>query len=191
MKLVKLFISFLLLLIFQMTAFSQDPLGGRDLSTLKVDALTNNQISAIQQKLKQSGMTIDQVESQAIAKGMSPTEFAKLKDRVNGISGIVMAKSVKRNVGPGQINNLNSTKDSATINNNPYLNTSIYGSELFLPSNSGNASNKSLATPTNYEIGPNDVLKLVIYGVQEYSADLLVSKEGKILIDNVGAVKVG
>ena len=60
-----------------------------------------------------------------------------------------------------------------------------------MPSNSGNTANKSLATPTNYEIGPNDVLKLVIYGVQEYSADLIVSKEGKILIDNVGAIKVG
>jgi protein involved in polysaccharide export with SLBB domain len=191
MKLVKLFISFFLLLTFQITAFAQDPLGGRDLSTVKVEALTDNQISAIQQKLKQSGMTIDQMESQAIAKGMSPAEFAKLKDRVNGISGIVMAKSIKKNVESVQVNTINSTKDSTTIINNPYLNTALYGSELFLPTNAGNAANKLLATPTNYEIGPNDVLKLVIYGVQEYSADLLVSKEGKIFIDNVGAVKVG
>jgi hypothetical protein len=83
MKLVKFFLSFILLLIFQIATFAQDPLGSRDLSTVKVEALTDNQISAIQQKLKQSGMTIDQVESQAIAKGMSPTEFAKLKERVN------------------------------------------------------------------------------------------------------------
>ena len=190
MKLVKLFISFILLLTIQMTALAQDPLGGRDLSTVKVEALTDNQISAIQQKLKQSGMTIEQVESQAIAKGMSPAEFAKLKDRVNGISGIVMAKSVKKNVGTSQTNSTNSSKDSATINNNPFLNTAVYGSELFMPSNSGNAANKLIATPLNYEIGPNDVLKLVIYGVQEYSADLDVSKEGKILVDNVGAIKV-
>jgi hypothetical protein len=78
-----------------MTVFAQDPLSGRDLSTLKVETLTDNQISAIQQKLKQSNMTIDQVESQAISKGMSPSEFTKLKDRVNGISGIVVAKSNK------------------------------------------------------------------------------------------------
>ncbi len=102
-----------------------------------------------------------------------------------------MAKSVKRNVSTSQLNNASQVKDSANINTNPYLNTTVYGSELFLPTTSGNASNKSLATPTNYEIGPNDVLKLVIYGVQEYSADLLVSKEGKILVDNVGAIKVG
>lgn len=191
MKLVKFFLSLMFLMTFQIAAFAQDPLGGRDLSTLKVEALTDNQISAIQQKLKQSGMTIDQIESQAIAKGMSPAEFAKLKDRVNGIAGIVMAKSVKKNVSSMQQSSDTQEKDSLNINTNPYLNSAVYGSELFLPSNSGNAANKSLATPTNYEIGPNDVLKLVIYGVQEYSADLLVSKEGKILIDNVGAIKVG
>ncbi len=191
MKLVKFLLSFILLLTLQLTAIAQDPLGGRDLSTVKVEALTDNQISAIQQKLKQSGMTIDQVESQAIAKGMSPAEFAKLKDRVNGISGIVMAKSVKKNVSAGSSANQVAGKDTVSVALNPYLNTAVYGAELFLPSNSGNAANKALATPTNYEIGPNDVLKLVIYGVQEYSADLLVSKEGKIFIDNVGAVKIG
>jgi len=141
MKLVKLFISLLLLFTIQITSFAQDPLGGRDLSTLKVDALTENQIAAIQQKLKQSGMTIDQVESQAIAKGMSSTEFSKLKDRVNGISGIVMAKSVKKNAGTSQNNSTNSSKDSSNINSNPYLNISVFGSELFLPSNLGNAAN--------------------------------------------------
>jgi protein involved in polysaccharide export with SLBB domain len=190
MKLVKFLLTLSILFFINTTVNAQDPLGGRDLSTVKVDALTDNQISAIQQKLKQSGLTIDQVESQAIAKGMSTTEFAKLKDRVNGISGIVMAKSVKRNISNQQVSNIQS-KDSLLGITNPNLNTLLYGSELFQISNNGNTANKTLATPLNYEIGPNDVLKLVIYGVQEYSADLAVSKEGKILIDNVGSVKVG
>jgi DNA-binding CsgD family transcriptional regulator len=98
--------------------YGQDPLGGRDLSSLKVDALSDNQITAIQQKLKQSGFTIDQVESQAIAKGMSPAEFAKLKDRLNGVSGIVMAKSVKRGNVVSQTTTSNAVKDSATANFN-------------------------------------------------------------------------
>ena len=117
MRFIKPFITTIILLTFCFSIYAQDPLGGRDLSTIKVDALSENQITAIQQKLKQSGMTIDQVESQAIAKGMSPVEFAKLKDRVNGVSGIVMAKSVKR----GNINtqtattNTSKDKDSSTV----------------------------------------------------------------------------
>ena len=192
MKFIKSIITLVILMTLSFTVFAQDPLGGRDLSTLKVDALSDNQITAIQQKLKQSGFTIDQLESQAIAKGMSPSEFTKLKDRVNGISGIVMAKAVKR----GNINsptNASSTKDNdstaASINTN--INTLVYGSELFATSSGNtNAANKVIATPLNYEIGPNDVIKLVVYGVQEYSSDLTVSKEGKIQVDNVGQIKV-
>ena len=59
----------------------------------------------------------------------------------------------------------------------------LYGSELFaISSSNSNAANKVIATPLNYEIGPNDVIKLVVYGVQEYSSDLIVSKEGKIQV---------
>jgi len=191
MKLTKLLLTLIFLLSVSFVVHAQDPLGGRDLSQVKAEALTENQITAIQQKLKQSGMTIDQVESQAIAKGMSPTEFTKLKDRINGISGIVIAKSVKRNVSASSTNSSNTIKDSSNSIINYSINTLVYGSELFTPNTSGNTANKSLATPTNYEIGPNDVLKLVIYGVQEYSSDLTVSKEGKVYVDNVGYIKVG
>jgi protein involved in polysaccharide export with SLBB domain len=176
---------------FSLSIYAQDPLGGRDLSTLKVDALSENQITAIQQKLKQSGMTIDQAESQAIAKGMSPAEFAKLKDRVNGVSGIVMAKAVKRGNVISQTAATNAIKDTATVTINTSINTLVYGSELFsISSSNTNVANKIIATPLNYEIGPGDVIKLVVYGVQEYSSDLPVSKEGKIQVDNVGQIKI-
>ena len=191
MRFFKTLINVVILMTFSLSIYAQDPLGGRDLSTLKVDALSENQITAIQQKLKQSGMTIDQVQSQAIAKGMSPDEFAKLKDRVNGISGIVMAKSVKRGNLMSQTSATNTVKDSATVAINTSINTLVYGSELFtISSSNANSANKVIATPLNYEIGPNDVIKLVVYGVQEYSSDLTVSKEGKIQVDNVGQIKV-
>jgi protein involved in polysaccharide export with SLBB domain len=192
MRFIKPFFTLVILLAFSFSVYAQDPLGGRDLSTLKVDALSDNQITAIQQKLKQSGMTIDQVESQAIAKGMTPAEFSKLKDRVNGISGIVMAKSVKRGNVMSQTAVSNVVKDSTTVTINTSINSLVYGSELFaaVTNSTGNVANKVIATPLNYEIGPNDVIKLVVYGVQEYSSDLIVSKEGKIQVDNVGQIKV-
>jgi protein involved in polysaccharide export with SLBB domain len=192
MRYIKTCITIAILLIFSFSVFAQDPLGGRDLSNFKVEVLTENQIAAIQQKLKQSGFTIDQVESQAIAKGMPPEEFAKLRDRLNGISGIVMAKPVKKGSSVPQKSSINTVKDlDSTLNNlNFNFNSLVYGSELFSKSNVGNSANKTIATPLNYEIGPNDILKIVVYGVQEYSNDVEVSKEGKVLVDNVGLIKV-
>jgi protein involved in polysaccharide export with SLBB domain len=192
MKFIKILLTLVILMTLSFSMYAQDPLAGRDLTNVKVDALSDNQIAAIQQKLMQSGMSIDQVESQAIAKGMPPAEFAKLKARVNGLTSIVMAKAVKKvNVMTAGAENIGKDKDSAALNMNTSINTLVYGSELFtMGSSNSNTANIVMATPLNYEIGPNDVIKLVVYGVQEYSADLTVSKEGKIQVDNVGQIKV-
>ena len=162
-------------------------LAGKDLSTIKVDALTDAELAQIQAQLKQSGVSIDMVEAQAIAKGMSPAEFAKLKARL--ASSKTGSKSgsplTKTTVSKKQVFGKDSTEKTFLNKINPL----IYGSELFANENSF-GENQNIATPMNYEVGTNDVLKLVVYGVQEYSSDLDVSKEGNVLIDNVGRVKV-
>jgi protein involved in polysaccharide export with SLBB domain len=168
-------------------ANAQNLLSGKDLSTIKVDALTNAEIAQIQAQLKQSGVSIDMVESQAIAKGMSPAEFAKLKARL--ASSKTGTKSGSPLVKRTQSNKIVYEKDSTRFKPENKINPLIYGSELFANEN-GFGENQNIATPLNYEVGTNDVLKLVVYGVQEYSSDLEVSKEGNVLIENVGRVKV-
>lgn len=170
--------------------FAQNPLNGQDLSQVKADALTETQITQIKSELSKRGLTIDQVEGQAIGKGMSPSEFAKLKERVN--NPVSFAKKATNNAAAKTTTKqgASNTKDTSGVSYNYEINTLVYGSELFAKSGNGNTVNKSLATPINYEVGPNDVLKLVVYGVQEYSNDLTVSKEGRISIENVGQVKV-
>ena len=164
-------------------------LAGKDLSTIKVDALTDSEIGQIQAQLKQSGVSIEMVESQAIAKGMSPAEFAKLKARLANVKGGSKSTSPlsKKTVKKTTDNAQDSTELEFFIESK--INPLIYGSELFANSQ-GFKNNENVATPLNYEVGTNDVLKLVVYGVQEYSSDLDVSKEGTVLIQNVGRVKV-
>jgi protein involved in polysaccharide export with SLBB domain len=164
-------------------------LAGKDLSTIKVDALTDAELAQIQAQLKQSGVSIDMVESQAIAKGMSPAEFAKLKARLANVKGGAKSTSPlsKKTVKKATDNAQDSTEQDFFIESK--INPLIYGSELFANSQ-GFKNNENVATPLNYEVGTNDVLKLVVYGVQEYSADLDVSKEGTVLIENVGRIKV-
>ena len=168
-------------------ANAQNILSGKDLSTIKVDALTDTEIAQIQAQIKQSGATIDMVESQAIAKGMSPAEFAKLRSRL--ASSKTGTKPASPLVKKTQSNKMVYEKDSTRTRPINQINPLIYGSELFANEN-GFGENQNIATPLNYEVGTNDVLKLVVYGVQEYSSDLEVSKEGSVLIENVGRVKI-
>lgn len=166
---------------------AQNLLSGKDLSTIKVDALTDAEIAQIQAQIKQAGVSIDMLESQAIAKGMSPAEFAKLKARLTSSKTGTKAGSplIKKSVSSKP----SYEKDSTLKTYENKINPLIYGSELFANEN-GFGENQNIATPLNYEVGTNDVLKLVVYGVQEYSSDLDVSKEGTVLIENVGRVKV-
>jgi protein involved in polysaccharide export with SLBB domain len=166
---------------------AQNLLSGKDLSTIKVDALTDVEIAQIQAQIKQAGVTIDMLESQAIAKGMSPAEFAKLKARL--ASSKTGTKAVSPLIKKTLSKKPTYEKDSTLKTYENKINPLIYGSELFANEN-GFGENQNIATPLNYEVGTNDVLKLVVYGVQEYSSDLDVSKEGTVLIENVGRVKV-
>jgi len=181
-------LSFFFLLLSSTFVFAQNAsnlLAGKDLSTIKVDALTNAEIAQIQAQLKQSGVSIDMVESQAIAKGMSPSEFAKLKARLSASKPESKSRSplVRRT----QSTRTTYEKDTSRMRPINKINPLIYGSELFA-NEYGFGENQNIATPLNYEVGTNDILKLVVYGVQEYSSDLEVSKEGSVLIENVGRV---
>jgi len=163
-------------------------LAGKDLSTVKVESLTDAELAQIQAQLKQSGVSIDMVEAQAIAKGMSPSEFAKLKARLANVKGGKNTSPLTKKTVKKPTENVKDTTDQEFFIESK-INPLIYGSELFANSQ-GFKNSENVATPLNYEVGTNDVLKLVVYGVQEYSADLDVSKEGTVLIENVGRVKV-
>jgi protein involved in polysaccharide export with SLBB domain len=187
MKWIKIALFSLSIFAMSIQSNAQNLLSGKDLSTIKVDALTDAEIAQIQAQLKQAGVSIDMVESQAIAKGMSPAEFAKLKARLSGAKSGSKTGSplTKKTVSKKTSYEIDSTRKTFENKINPL----IYGSELFANEN-GFGENQNIATPMNYEVGTNDVLKLVVYGVQEYSSDLDVSKEGTVLIENVGRVKV-
>jgi hypothetical protein len=71
MKLIRILLLSAFVTILGLNAHAQSFLAGKDLSTIKVDALTNAEIAQIQAQINQSGVSIDMLESQAIAKGMS------------------------------------------------------------------------------------------------------------------------
>ena len=186
MKWIKIALFSLSIFAMSIQANAQTIFNGKDLSTIKVDALTDIEIAQIQAQIKKTGVSIEMLESQALAKGMSPAEFAKLKAKLKGAkTGVEISTPLTKKDSEGKF--INPLVDSIKPINK--INPLIYGSELFANEN-GFGENKNIPTPLNYEIGTNDVLKLVVYGVQEYSTDLEVSKEGSVLIDNVGRVKV-
>ncbi|MDI1307240.1 MAG: polysaccharide biosynthesis/export family protein, partial [bacterium] len=175
------------------TLMAQDLLKSTDLSTLKVDYLSDADIVKIKTQLQSNNVTIEQAEPMVLAKGMSASEFAKLKERLaisskkegvkKGISEDEQTDDEKDDFGRKQEKIVNTkVKDS--------INTLIFGSELFDNPTLNFEPNLKLATPVNYVLGPGDELQISVYGVQEFNASIPVSIEGKVTIQYVGQIPV-
>jgi len=184
-----------------LTLPAQDLLKGKDLSQIRVDQLSDADINKLKIQLTSAGMTIDQAEQAALAKGMSATEFAKLKKRIESLNGndskeeVGKLKARKDGDKPSaeKLDNSSDTLDTEKYKEKPpkpLIDPLIFGSELYTTVSPSFEPNMKLATPLNYVLGPDDQILVNVYGVQQYEGDLLVSAEGFITVPNVGQIKV-
>ena len=168
---------------------AQDLMKAQDLSTLKVDYLSDADVAKIRTQLETNKVTIEQAEQAALAKGMPANEFAKLKARL-GIksTAIVPLKKETYVAGAEEYNR----KQEPVVNKKvkDTLNALVFGSELFDTPTLNFEPNLKLATPVNYILGPGDELQISVYGIQEFSDAVPVTVEGKVTIQYVGQIAV-
>ena len=166
---------------------AQDLLKSQDLSTLKVDYLTDADIAKIKGQLQANNVTIEQAEPMALAKGMSAAEFAKLKTRLTAntpVTTTLKKEGTDKKVFLREQETYTNKKVKDT------LNALVFGSELFDNPTLNFEPDLKLATPVNYVLGPGDELQVSVYGIQEFNASIPVSVEGKVSIQYVGQIAV-
>ena len=200
MKKVLLFALLFLALAFTSQLSAQDLMKAQDLSTLKVDYLSDDDLAKIRTQLETNQVTIEQAEQVALSKGMPANEFAKLKARL----GMKSVTSTTATMKPRLKKNMNSF-ETDTISQDEYarkqekivnkkvkdsLNALVFGSELFDTPTLNFEPNLKLATPVNYVLGPGDELQISVYGIQEFSDAVPVTVEGKVTIQYVGQIAV-
>lgn len=169
------------------TVKAQDILKSKDLTTLKVDALSDEEIGKIKQQLAQSGLTESQAEELAIQKGLPPIEAQKLKARLAGISS-----GNNKTVSGNSAKNVSRTVDTTSLKyggGEPFK-SNVFGSELFTNNRLFFEPDLRIATPKNYAIGPDDELVIDVFGYQEANYRLQVSAEGTINIPLIGVISV-
>lgn len=191
-----LFIAFMFAALLQSTgASAQDLLKGQDLSTLKVDYLSDAEVAKIRTQLESNKLTIEQAEQMALAKGMPANEFAKLKARLGMKTANAKPKLKKPTYSfdNDSISEDEYARKQEKISNKKVkdsLNALVFGSELFDNPTLNFEPNLKLATPVNYVLGPGDELQISVYGIQEFSDAVPVSLEGKVNIQYVGQIAV-
>ncbi|MEY4586403.1 MAG: hypothetical protein RIT05_821 [Bacteroidota bacterium] len=194
----KIIVGFLLLLIAN-ASYSQEPFYRKSLTNFKVDNLSPDQLSLFQQQLSVSKMSDQEMIRYLLSKGMSIEEINKLRTRM--LSQPANGKGEKLDIDQiGLLDRYIRLKDSLDKQMTDSLwfsrskeeeETEIFGSELFLNSKLAFVSDMQLATPSNYILGPKDVLTLTLYGYQELSIDLRVNQDGKVNVPYAGLVTLG
>lgn len=199
------FVLVILALCFYLPAFAQNV---QNLSTVRIDELSDNQIRQFIREVEAQGLTDAQLEQVALAKGMSSSEVSKLRERVNKIKQQDGGQSSQNKKNGNSVNSqqaqmesnrsrqLNFSQDSTNISIKDTesllesLRPKVFGEDLFRNSKISFEPNLRLATPSNYQIGPDDQILIDIYGYSEVSYQLKVSPEGTINIPYVGVVQL-
>lgn len=158
-----------------------------NIQTIKVDNLTDDQISEFVNKYTTAGYSLADVEQIAKAKKMPVAEWEKLKKRINESS---KQDPILENVSEvnKEIENAHANESSAT--GSTKMDKRIFGATLFNNSKISFEPSQAVATPRNYVVGPNDEIHIDVFGLSEATYDLTVNKEGNIRIPNAGVVQV-
>jgi protein involved in polysaccharide export with SLBB domain len=176
--------------------------GSQDFSNVKVDEMSDAQVRAFLRQVEASGLGEEQLEQIAVSRGMSAGEVSKLRQRVERIKRQEEAAPKRKQESGGRtVNRPESEKEPrserdetsdkpSASEEQQRLRARIFGASLFANSNLTFEPNLRLATPVDYQIGPDDEILIDIYGYSEASYQLRVSPEGTINIPMVGIVPV-
>ncbi len=158
-----------------------------DIKNIKVNDLSNSDIVKIKNEMDKQNMSLSTLENLAITNGMTAMDFSVLKGRIETLTPNVNATNVE--IGSNIIDKPIEL-DERDSKYSKGVESIIYGSEIFNNPSLSFEPNSNIATPSNYVLGPQDELQIVIYGMQELNATATVSREGKISIPNIGQIYV-
>jgi protein involved in polysaccharide export with SLBB domain len=169
-----------------------------NLSTLKVDNLSDAQIEQLIKRAEASGLTPSQLEGMAREQGLSPIEANKLRQRIMGLQKTTSPQSaqnttsgLRESSGQSQGDLFDSLRRSDPYYDLTPFQKKIFGYKLFHNRDLDFNPSLNIPTPQGYIVGSGDQLLIDVYGASQESFDVNVSPEGRILIPNVGSIQVG
>ena len=204
MKINKLFSLLALFLLIGLTIPVLAQVNPQNLSNIRVDELSDDQVRAFMRQVDASGLGEAQLEQIAQSRGMRPEEVKKLRERVDKLKkGDKKSQdqadpnklSTKKNSDDGR--SFEADQDSISIEKDPEteadkalleLRSKIFGADLFKNKNQTFEPNLNIATPKGYIIGANDQLLIDLSGNSEASYELKVNPEGTIKVEYVGII---
>lgn len=161
----------------------------QDLSQIKIDDLSNDELISFYNKAIASGITETQLYKMATERGLPESELTKLKERLRLINSD--KKSFQKSDEPQEDRTSQQPHLYDTIGQSLPLqkfknDETIFGSELFTTNSLVFEPNLRIPAPAGYILGPDDELVISVYGFSEKKYNVTINEQGEIYIPNVG-----
>lgn len=178
----------------------------------KIDDLSDDQIKEFLQKAQASGMNEAQIEKAALMQGYSPADVAKMRDRLNKLTNDNAKKNTNDSENGSRKTNAVQAGNNKVDKNNPdnnkedtekdkdgmskdsvdkdIIKPKVFGMSMFAAGGLSFEPDLRIATPKNYQLGPDDELNIDIFGNALDNYKVKVSTEGTIRILNLSPIYV-
>lgn len=160
-----------------------------NLGQVRVDQLSDTDVQSFITRMQSTGMSQQQLEQLASARGMSASEIAKLRRRIFDLRPDLADSSISR----GRNEFFEARQDLVT-ESLLLLDTAdqlkIYGLDLFDNSKLTFEPSLNLPTPKDYLVGPGDEIVIDVWGASEETFQVELSPEGFVYIPNLGPIYI-
>lgn len=173
-------------------------MGGVDLKSVNVDDLSDEQILNYIKQAEDRGLTQAQLEVLAKQQGVSEIQISKLRRRVEALrnggndanKSLSDKKSTSREVPMVEDEDVFGAlagKEGPKLTEEQ---KKIFGFDLFQKNSLTFAPNLNLPTPVDYQLGPEDVLVVDLWGATQQFLELTVTPEGTVRPENLAPIYV-
>ncbi len=196
MKSLRILLAAALVLAAAATSHAQNVFARKSLTSVSIDQLGEDEILLFKQSFENKNMSPSEALNQLKAKGMKEEELRKLKNRLNASEvddpkdKLQMLSLKLLQMQDSLARAKRSSAELSALERLYYLDSNVFGAELFRNERMDFAPNVSIATPPSYRIGPGDYLDVTVYGYQEFNRTLLVEPSGAINVPYVGVVNL-
>ena len=161
-----------------------------------INNLSDSQLRQYIEEAQKRGLTEQQIEAMARARGISETDIANLRQRILGLqsggadtTGLTQSPLRETFETAGQRAGIEMFLDSLGLQQDEEA-LKPFGAELFNNTNLTFAPSLNIPTPENYHLGPGDQLVIDIWGASEMTYQLTIGPEGSVKIPDLGPVFV-
>jgi polysaccharide export outer membrane protein len=157
-----------------------------------VESVSDKQIESFLQEMQKRGLTEEQVEVMAKARGYSNSDIAKLRERITRIkTGTTKSGSDTLNVTVRQqLEEVSERAEVQVETSQPVVVDELYGTSIFRNKSLNFAPNLRIPTPPNYVLGTGDELRASITGYAAKDYTLYVSEEGTVKLEHFAPIYV-